>query len=568
MSKCKFEGCTKYASFGYESDNKCIRCSSHKEPDMINIKLKNRKNKYPCGKVPIYGYKNEKAKFCGKCKDPNDTNIRNIFTKICQSCGKNGHYTIPGSNIFFCIDHKQDDMINFKKKHLLSKEKFVCICGSKFNEQKYKINESDEQYSCYLCHLKSKPKKGYCHCSKRATFGLTEATRCKKHIEEGMIDLKNINKKNKVKDEILSDTNEKLCSICVTSFTSTINPKSKTNELYKTCEECRNTALQHRCQHGRQPSRCKDCKGVSFCIHGKVKIACRECEGSQICEHKRQRYLCKDCKGAAFCEHGKRKYNCIECEGSQICEHKKQQRYCRDCEGTAFCEHGKRKSACRDCGGVSICHHNINRSSCKECMGSQICIHKIRKQRCFECDGRDLCNNKEGLCTQQGNRKYKGYCTFCYSHLFPDDPLTATIRRKTKELQIRDFINENYEEFVHDKPITIGDGCNCTNRRRIDFRKIIGNTMLAIEVDEFQHRRYDQKDETARYNDMTMIFTGKWYYIRYNPDTYKDKSGKLKNPDMKTRLTKLQDVMDAAIYNILNDKNEELLLIEYVYFDE
>ena len=67
---------------------------------------------------------------------------------------------------------------------------------------------------------------------------------------------------------------------------------------------------------------------------------------------------------------------------------------------------------------------------------------------------------------------------------------------------------------------------------------------------------------------MTMIFTGKWYYIRYNPDTYKDKSGKIKNPDMKTRLTKLQDVMDAAIYNILNDKNEELLLIEYVYFDE
>jgi hypothetical protein len=35
MSKCKFEGCTKYASFGYESDNKCIRCSPHKEPDMI-----------------------------------------------------------------------------------------------------------------------------------------------------------------------------------------------------------------------------------------------------------------------------------------------------------------------------------------------------------------------------------------------------------------------------------------------------------------------------------------------------------------------------------------------------
>lgn len=449
MSKCKYEGCTKYASFGYESDKKCIRCSPHKEPDMVNVKLKNLLNKCPCGKVPIYGYKNEKPKFCGKCRDPNDTDIKYVFAKICQSCDKNGYYTIPGSNIFYCIDHKQDDMINHKKKNVLQKEKFTCICGSKFTEQKYKINETDETFSCYLCHLKSKPKKGYCHCSKRATFGITEATRCKQHIEEGMKDLKNAKRMCKCNSKMLilygyiGDTKPSCCNIC----------KSKDMvDLHN------------------YNTRCK-------CNENLIAI-----------------------------------YGFFEDKKASCCKY------------------------CKKNGMINI---------------------------------RDpLCNNKEGLCTQKGNRKYKGYCTFCYSHLFPDDPLTATIKQKTKELQIRDFINENYEDFIHDKHITIGDGCDCTNRRRIDFRKIIGNTMLAIEVDEFQHKRYDPKDEIARYNDMAMIFTGKWYYIRYNPDTYKDKSGITQNPDMKTRLTKLQEVMDAAIYDILNDKNEELLLIEYVYFDE
>jgi len=142
------------------------------------------------------------------------------------------------------------------------------------------------------------------------------------------------------------------------------------------------------------------------------------------------------------------------------------------------------------------------------------------------------------------------------------------IRQKTKELQIRDFINENYDGFIHDKSIYLGDGCDCTNKRRIDFRKIIGNTMLAIEVDEFQHKRYNKKDEEARYNDMTMIFAGKWYYIRYNPDTYKDANEIRQDPDMKTRLNKLQDIMDEAIAQIIDGKNEELLQIEYVYYDE
>lgn len=38
MTKCKFEGCTKCASYGYEVDNKYLRCTLHKE-ELILEKL-------------------------------------------------------------------------------------------------------------------------------------------------------------------------------------------------------------------------------------------------------------------------------------------------------------------------------------------------------------------------------------------------------------------------------------------------------------------------------------------------------------------------------------------------
>ena len=92
--------------------------------------------------------------------------------------------------------------------------------------------------------------------------------------------------------------------------------------------------------------------------------------------------------------------------------------------------------------------------------------------------------------------------------------------------------------------------------------------MLAIEVDEFQHKKYDPKDEEARYNDMIMIFSGKWYYIRYNPDTYRDVNNNIQNPDTYTRLSVLKKTIDKAINTISNEKNKELITIEYIYYDE
>ena len=177
------------------------------------------------------------------------------------------------------------------------------------------------------------------------------------------------------------------------------------------------------------------------------------------------------------------------------------------------------------------------------------------------------CKSSEFCLGTLGNPKYKGYCSSCYQKLFPTDPLTFQIHSKTKEIAVRDFINTNFEGFQHDKPLWTGN-CDCTHRRRIDHRKLIGNTLMCIETDENQHKNYDKKDEEIRYDDVFMLHGGKFIYIRFNPDKFKDKSGKYVNPMLYTRLPVLKEEIEKQIKRIENEENSELLEIIKLYYNE
>ena len=177
------------------------------------------------------------------------------------------------------------------------------------------------------------------------------------------------------------------------------------------------------------------------------------------------------------------------------------------------------------------------------------------------CKSSDICMGT------YANVKYKGYCARCYQHLFPNDPLSFQIRSKTKEIAVRDYINSIFEGFQHDIPLWTGN-CDCTHRRRIDHRKLIGNTLLCIETDENQHRSYDKTDEEIRYDDVMMLHGGKFVYIRFNPDKYKDKNGKSMNPMLYTRLPVLRKEIEKQIHRIENEENTELLEIIKLYYNE
>ena len=74
------------------------------------------------------------------------------------------------------------------------------------------------------------------------------------------------------------------------------------------------------------------------------------------------------------------------------------------------------------------------------------------------------------------------------------------IREKGPKTNVRNYLNTNYDGFIHDHAIYTGN-CDCTHRRRIDHRKLIGNTMLCVKTDERQHLSYDKTDEKNRYDD-------------------------------------------------------------------
>jgi hypothetical protein len=74
-------------------------------------------------------------------------------------------------------------------------------------------------------------------------------------------------------------------------------------------------------------------------------------------------------------------------------------------------------------------------------------------------------------------------------------------------------------------------------------------------------------DEEMIYDDLFMIHSGKWVYIRFNPDKYKNDKGVNKNPTIASRLTKLKKEIEFQIEIIKNNKNTELVEMVYMYYD-
>jgi hypothetical protein len=172
-------------------------------------------------------------------------------------------------------------------------------------------------------------------------------------------------------------------------------------------------------------------------------------------------------------------------------------------------------------------------------------------------------------CRTRGNRSLRGFCCHCFVNLFPDGPKALTVRKKSKEIQVVSHILSKFEGFIHDKPLYVDlEGGCCSTKRRIDLRKLINNTMLCIEIDENQHKSYIKQNENIRYDDLFMDFSGKYIFIRYNPDKFKDKYGKMKNPFFDTRMEVLENVINKHMLRIISEDNEDLVEIHHLFYDE
>jgi len=227
----------------------------------------------------------------------------------------------------------------------------------------------------------------------------------------------------------------------------------------------------------------------------------------------------------------------------------------------------KRASCCASCKIVGMVNIIAKMCKCGKVQPTFGMKTDKKPSCCISCKTDTMVNIKDIMCFCGAKKKYSYYCTKCFEYNFPHDPRTALIRARTEENIVREYLAENYSNFIHNTALWT-DQKDCTCRRRIDFRTLIGNTLLCIEVDENQHKYYDNNDTDKRYNDIMMRHGSKMIFIRFNPHLYIDSDGNRKNPEMPSRLNVLKSTIDTQINRINNGENTELLEVVLLFFDK
>jgi hypothetical protein len=166
---------------------------------------------------------------------------------------------------------------------------------------------------------------------------------------------------------------------------------------------------------------------------------------------------------------------------------------------------------------------------------------------------------------RQGWPHYDGYCWRCFSDKFKDDERVKT--RGRVELRVRSYLDSHFKEFVHDQPIHTAH-CVCSHRRRIDHRRLIGNTILCVETDENFHKYYDPDDEEARYHDVVMQWGGKLCFVRFNPHKFNLDDRYDHGPPLAERLERLYAEITRHVGRLERGENSAFLEVWHLYYPE
>ena len=422
------------------------------------------------------------------------------------------------------------------------------------------------------------------NCRKRASYATTygKPERCNEHREGRKLQYAICRCGNaRPTYNLLDESRPVCCRLCKSDIMVNVvnkrccgnsrpiyNELGEKNALY--CSNCKSDTMVNvvnkRCYCGKS-------NPIFNAPNEKVALYCSNCKSDTMVDVKNKRCCCGKSL-PNFNESGaKVALYCSNCKSDTMVNVKNKRCYCGKSRPTFNDPNEKNALYCSNCKSDTMVNVVSKRCYC----GKSLPLFNDPPEKnalyCSNCKSDTMvdvinkrCKGQDGTCTIAANKKYKGYCTFCFANMFPTDPLTYQSRSKTKEIATRDFINDHFEGFGHDKPIYT-DHCDCSVRRRIDHRKLIGNTMLAIETDENQHKSYDAMDEQIRYDDLFNAFSGKWIYIRFNPDKFRNKAGVSKNPTIAMRLFELKAEMEHQIQRIESEENTELLEIKYMYYD-
>jgi len=162
------------------------------------------------------------------------------------------------------------------------------------------------------------------------------------------------------------------------------------------------------------------------------------------------------------------------------------------------------------------------------------------------------CNSE--FCDTVSNKKYKGYCAYCFFHLFPDEKCSKNY--KTKELMVYNYIKENFSDIdmINDKKIM--DGCS---KRRPDIFIHLGYQVIIIEIDENQHIDYDNTCENKRIMELSKDVNHiPIVFIRFNPDQYID----INNNKIKSCFSISKTCLCSVNKNNIKEWNNRLAILK------
>jgi hypothetical protein len=326
-----------------------IRCSSHKDLNMVDVKSKKC---ITCKKLyPNFNYAGKKSpEYCSSCKDPSMINITCNKCIICKKKQPNFNY-IGEKNLLYCSDCKKEDMIDVHHDKCEKCKKVQPI----YNYE----NEIQPKY-CNKCkepNMVDVKNKKCIKCKKtRPTYNYPTELRgiyCNSCKEPDMINVMN-----------------KKCITCNTQF-PIFNYESEKKALY-----------------------CSTCKEPSMVdVVNKKCITCKSKRPSYNKDGETSAKYCFDCKESDMVDVNHKR--CVTCRKRAIYAYPGvSETHCATHKQSGMMINSRKRCIMNDCKEIAT--HGINKPLHCEIHATDS-GYNLAEQTCSKCNRIDVLN-KNGIC--------------------------------------------------------------------------------------------------------------------------------------------------------------------------
>lgn len=174
----------------------------------------------------------------------------------------------------------------------------------------------------------------------------------------------------------------------------------------------------------------------------------------------------------------------------------------------------------------------------------------------------------------QIKNKYKGYCVGCYKEEFN---VQVTKNENIKEKYVYNIISTTFTDciIVYNKTVKYN-----IYIYRPDIIIYCNNYIIIVEIDENQHKYYNKIIENERMINIQHTLEKQCIFIRFNPDSYKDESGKhitgcwkyinnnlVVNPKYIPHWEKRINTLKECIKNNMLNTPKDNLVVKYLFYN-